>query len=974
MADYNIGVAVEGAQRAQADLQSISIAGAAMGAAITAAFYKSVDAFGDFEQGLADLSSITGATGADLANMGTAARDMGLNVTGGATAALKAMEAIGSAKPELLQSTEALVAMTDAANVLAKASGDALPQAASNLTGIMNQFGAGAEQANRYINVLAAGSLAGAANITELAASMQSAGAMAAAFNVPIEETVAVLETLADKSIKGAEAGTALRNILTVMSATGALPAEALEQLEKFGVDLDKVSDKALPFNERLAELSKIGGDATAIVKVFGKENEVAALALLNNTKRAEELTKAVTGTNTAYDQAATRTATFKASMEQLQNAMQDVLIDVGAIVAPVIQLGAELLSNKGALLLVAAAYAAYNGAAIAAAVSTVAMNVATAAQSAYLSASITVQAAYIAITSANATATGIATAAMRLFNVVVASNPLGAAIVLATALGAAFYYLADSTKALTKEEAYHADLSKQVADGFGKESAGAAQLFAQLKTLNPKSAEAKTVRDEINKTYATYLPNQLTEASNNDQIAASQDAVNAALMTKIKLQVREQELTRAYTQQQTALIQANEALTAANVKSTAIQKAVLSVQDALAKTTEDGRLAALQASGDYNTLARELGKVAGVGPDVTATIKAITDAGLGLDFLDAAGAVSITEDSIRSLLAFMDEVPASATNAGASLGNTGTGMGGQAIAATGSIDALNAQLSKLRDEFNATGSEATRLSLAPQIDELEKAIDRATNLTAIIESVSDGFKMPGVADFTNSELDEYLGTVTDATIEATRHAEHLSQVFGSMGPQGVQTLTDLGEAAKSFGDKFREAIGPEATAKFESSIGQMKDLLVDFAASTAEAIGYAIGKGESAADAFKQAIGEFVQQATKMAGMAMLNIAATPGIGPAAIPFLVGGLALLGLSGIIKGVQDSQDERIEAANRASNAPSIGSQAQDGGITGLSVSNSGSLEGKTLYLNVDGRSIEAVISEQQDRRERLKGN
>jgi len=79
-------------------------------------------------------------------------------------------------------------------------------------------------------------------------------------------------------------------------------------------------------------------------------------------------------------------------------------------------------------------------------------------------------------------------------------------------------------------------------------------------------------------------------------------------------------------------------------------------------------------------------------------------------------------------------------------------------------------------------------------------------------------------------------------------------------------------------------------------------------------------------------------------------------------------------LSGIIKGVQDSQDERIEAANRASNAPSIGSQAQDGGITGLSVSNSGSLEGKTLYLNVDGRSIEAVISEQQDRRERLKGN
>ena len=952
MADYQIGVAVEGAQRAASNIGLVTAAIAAASALV----YKSIDAFADFDQGLADLSSITGATGKDLAAMGESARDMGLNVTGGATAALKAMEAIGSAKPELLQSTEALVAMTEAANVLAKASGDALPQAASNLTGIMNQFGASAEQADRYINTLAAGSLAGAANITELAASMQDAGAMAAAFNVPIEETVAALETLADKSIKGAQAGTALRNILTVMSATDALPAEALQQLEKFGVDLDRVSNKALPFNERLQELAKIGGDATAIVKVFGKENEVAALALLNNTKRAEELTKAVTGTNTAYEQAATRSATFKASMERLQNVVGDLLIDIGAIVAPVIQLGAELLSNKAALIFAAAAFAAYNGAAIAAAVSTVAMNIATAAQAAYLSASITVQAAYIAITSANATATGIATAAMRLFNVVVASNPLGAAIVAATALGAAFYYLSDSTKALTKEEAYHADLSKQVADGFGKESAGAAILFDKLERLNPKSAEAKAVRDEINTTYATYLPNQLTEASNNDQIAASQDAVNAALMTKIKLQVREQELTRAYTQQQTALIQANDALAAANVKSTAIQKAILSVQDALAKTTEDGRLAALQASGDYNTLARELGKVAGVGSDVTATIKAITDAGLGLDFLDAAGAVSITEDSIKSLLAFMDEVPTSANAASDSLGATGAGLGSAAIAAAGSIDALNEQLSKLRDQFNAVSSASERMSLGQDIAELETTIERVTAQGAPLDT------LVMKTQEANRALVDMGGVAQRSMRDASQLAADAAAAFAAAEP-----------AILSFKEKMLAALGEKAIGELKQGLDSIKSAFMDFGASVAQSVGYAIGAGEDLGKAFRKSVTALLIEVPKLAGMALLNAAATTP-SPASLPMAITGLALLGLSGILKGVEAGNDAKLQAAKDAGSMPSLSSQAQTGGLTGLSVTESDPFAGRTIILNVDGREVEAAVTTRQNEKERLKGN
>ena len=61
------------------------------------------------------------------------------------------------------------------------------------------------------------------------------------------------------------------------------MPKEAQKQLAKFGVNLDVVTNKSLPLAERLKEFSKIGNDATAMVKVFGKENQGAGAILLNN-------------------------------------------------------------------------------------------------------------------------------------------------------------------------------------------------------------------------------------------------------------------------------------------------------------------------------------------------------------------------------------------------------------------------------------------------------------------------------------------------------------------------------------------------------------------------------------------------------------------------------------------------------------------------------------------------------------------
>ncbi len=256
------------------------------------------------EKSLASLSAITGVTGKEFnafeKQVAAVSKTQKMFVADTA----KAFEIIGSAKPELLANASALGMVTDAAILLSKATGDELAVSAANLTATLNQFNLGANDANRIINALAAGSQAGAAAVPLISQAMDKFGTAANAMNISVEQSVALIETLAEKNIMGAEAGTALRNVLLKMSTAGALPKEALTQLQKFGVNTKILMNNALPLNERLKEFSKIAGDATALSKVFGTENLIAGQILLNNVGTVEKYTKAVTGTNTAQIQA----------------------------------------------------------------------------------------------------------------------------------------------------------------------------------------------------------------------------------------------------------------------------------------------------------------------------------------------------------------------------------------------------------------------------------------------------------------------------------------------------------------------------------------------------------------------------------------------------------------------------------------------------------------------------------------------
>jgi TP901 family phage tail tape measure protein len=282
--------------------------------ALSSAFNK----IKEFDQAIADLKAITGASGKDLEFLKKQAIELGKETAGGAVKVVEAFKLIASAKPELLENAEALNEVTKATLTLSKASGMDLPAAATALTDAMNQFGADASKAGEFIDALANGAKFGAAEIPQVTDALLKFGAVAKSSNINIQESTALIELLAEKGLKGAEAGTALRNVLLKISAPDALPKEALNVFDKFGISLEKLKDNSIPIQQRLEMLKPILGDNANLVKIFGQENIVAARNILSNTDRLKDLTDKMYEYGTAQDQANERSNTLQGKTERL--------------------------------------------------------------------------------------------------------------------------------------------------------------------------------------------------------------------------------------------------------------------------------------------------------------------------------------------------------------------------------------------------------------------------------------------------------------------------------------------------------------------------------------------------------------------------------------------------------------------------------------------------------------------------------
>ncbi|MFE3849082.1 phage tail tape measure protein [Flavobacterium sp. LB3P45] len=284
---------------------------------------------------LADLSAITGATGDKLKEIEGYARQNAKTFGGSAAEGVEAYKLILSQlTPEIAKQPKALEAMGNSVSTLSKTMGGDTVAATEVLTTAMNQYQVSlvdplkaSKDMSSMMNIMAASAKEGSAELPQIKSALEQSGLAAKTANVSFAETNAAIQVLDKNGKKGAEGGVALRNVLATLSEGRFLPKDVKKELTSAGIDINALGDRTKTLKERLEPLKKIMNDQALVTKLFGKENNAAAIALISGTTEMGRLTGAVQNTKTAYEQAATIMESPLEKNKRLQAQVEDFKI-----------------------------------------------------------------------------------------------------------------------------------------------------------------------------------------------------------------------------------------------------------------------------------------------------------------------------------------------------------------------------------------------------------------------------------------------------------------------------------------------------------------------------------------------------------------------------------------------------------------------------------------------------------------------
>lgn len=492
----------------------------------------------------ADVEALTGLSPEDIdwlerqaVRLSTSMTESGIRIRQSATEILDAYKLVGSAKPELLSDKEALAAVTEQTLILASASGMDLKDAVDAVTLSLNQYGDGADQAARYANVMAAGSKYGAAAVESVTTAVTKSGVAASSANIPIEQLVGTIETLAEKGIKDEIAGTGLKKFFLTLQ-TGA----------------DDTNPKIVGLEKALDNLQKKQLSASQIKKMFGEEGYNVASVLINETEKVKYYTEAVTGTSVAMEQAATKSDTAAAKLAQAKNKMGEMGMELMEKLNPsiisvvngtvnwtrkIIDLIGFITKHSGVIITLTTAITSYYLAVKAATfyetnlknaklLSIAADKIAETFSKIRLASTLALSAAKFAL----AGNTKMAAAAMQRLNATMKGNMIGIIISLLATAAVAIYQF-------TKRSNEATDAQKQFQGELLKEQRSLNNLFEALKRSGEGTENRRKLIKAVNETYGQYLPHLLTEKSSLDEINEAYKRINGSLQTQIALKVQ---------------------------------------------------------------------------------------------------------------------------------------------------------------------------------------------------------------------------------------------------------------------------------------------------------------------------------------------------------------------------------------------------------------------------------------------------
>lgn len=293
----------------------------------------------DFESQIAKVGAIAGVDrlSEQFKELEALARELGATTRYSATEVAQAMEYMAMAGWEfedMTRESEAGVSALESVLSLATVASMDLGQASDFVTDGLTALGYEAEDAAKFVDILAKASTSSNTSVAQMQRAFTNCAPVAGTLGITMEDLSIALGLIADKGIKGAKAGTALKNLMANLSA----PTEKqLAYIKKFNLEgaqqaivNGNLIDGIKKMKAALSGLSPQQQNAV-ITTIAGKEALSGISALLNTTE--EDLTKLESAIRDC-DGAAKAMAedfdkTVKGSLLKLASAMQERLLQV---------------------------------------------------------------------------------------------------------------------------------------------------------------------------------------------------------------------------------------------------------------------------------------------------------------------------------------------------------------------------------------------------------------------------------------------------------------------------------------------------------------------------------------------------------------------------------------------------------------------------------------------------------------------
>ena len=324
---------------AKSAIVGIGAAVTAVGAGMVAFSKDAIDAGSQFDAAMSQVAATMGVTVDEIGNLRDFAMEMG------STTAFSANEAAQALNYMALAGYDAETSMSMLPNVLnlAAAGNMDLARASDMVTDAQSALGLSLEDTSLLVDKMAKASSKSNTSVEQLGDAMLTVGGTAKSLKGGTTELATMLGVLADNGIKGAEGGTALRNVILALSVPTDKAAKKLSELGVSAYDADgnmrALDDVFADLNAAMDGMTQ-GEKSDVLNTIFNKVDLKSANALLaTSTERFDELSTAIDGATGAAEQmAGTQLDNLTGDITLMQSALEGAKITLSDSLTPTLR------------------------------------------------------------------------------------------------------------------------------------------------------------------------------------------------------------------------------------------------------------------------------------------------------------------------------------------------------------------------------------------------------------------------------------------------------------------------------------------------------------------------------------------------------------------------------------------------------------------------------------------------------------